>query len=527
MSSSTAPTSSRSRSAAALAATALALAACGPLGPAAPSGPTASAQGPLAADRIQVLHTGDIHGHLEAESVNTGNGSFQQGGMAILAGAVNALRSRAPERTLLLDGGDAWVGTFASAADKGASVNQVMSLMRYDAMALGNHDFDWGQDALANRAKEATFPFLSANVVEAASGATPSFAKPFIVKDLGIAKVGILGLTNAGTPSITKASNTVGLRFLPLADTVRKYLPVLRSQADIVVVVDHSGADVDTQLAQQVPGIDLIVAAHDHVPLKTGRMVGQTTIVDAGAYTMRLGHLELTVDSATKKITATTRTDELAIVAGGRIAPDPAVATLVAARHAEGEKYTARVVGRATQRVEFSRDESPLGNLVTDALLEYGRRQGWQSDVAFYNNAGLRATLPQGDITYGKLYEALPFSDIIVSLDLTGTQLTAVFQAVANGTGRLSVAGAAFVYRFGSGTDHRLIAASVAGGQIDPTRVYHIVTNDYLLGGGDGHDEFKQGANVIFGDLEVDVVAAYLSAHSPVDPQIEGRVISQ
>src|SRR3989442_14261280 len=104
--------------------------------------------------------TDDIHGHLEAETVRSGATSFQQAGMAALAGQVSAYRARAPERTLLLDSGGAWQGTFISNANKGEAVTKAMSLMRDDGMAGGNHDFDWGPGVLAQRATEAALPFL-------------------------------------------------------------------------------------------------------------------------------------------------------------------------------------------------------------------------------------------------------------------------------------------------------------------------------------------------------------------------------
>ncbi len=207
--------------------------------------------------------------------------------------------------------------------------------------------------------------------------------------------------------------------------------------------------------------------------------------------------------------------------------PDPDVAMIVDERRSEVEKYTSRIVGRTTRLLQYSRDESPVGNLVTDALLDYGGRQGWRSDVAFYNSAGLRADIPAGDVTYGQLYEVLPFSDVVISLDMRGDQLRAVFEKVAGGAGRLAVSGGVFAYHYGGASDHRLISVSVGGQPIDPGRVYHVVATDYLLGGGDGHDEFRAGANIVYGDYEVDAVAAYMTAHSPLDRQIEGRVLSQ
>src|SRR3989441_9005553 len=160
--------------------------------------PSAVAPGPqtarsaLPADRIQLLHTDDIHGHLEAETVGGGATSFQQAGMGALAGQVSAYRARAPERTLLLDSGDAWQGTFISNANKGEAVTKAMSLMRYDGMAVGNPDFDWGQAVPAQRGKRATFPFLGATVVDP-SGRIPPYLTPYVVAKVGVAKAAIPG----------------------------------------------------------------------------------------------------------------------------------------------------------------------------------------------------------------------------------------------------------------------------------------------------------------------------------------------
>ena len=213
-------------------------------------------------DRIQILHTNDIHGRMEAERLASGGGSFEKGGVALLAAVAAQLRSRAPERTLLLDAGDAWQGAFISNENKGAAVLQVMNRMGYDAQALGNHDFDWGQDVLRVRAGEARFPFLAANVVDEASGQPAGFARPYVVKDLGLARVAVLGISNPGTPAISKPANVKGLRFLPAADAVAKYLPELRQKADVVVVLSHAGKDDDQALARAMPGVDVIVGGH-------------------------------------------------------------------------------------------------------------------------------------------------------------------------------------------------------------------------------------------------------------------------
>jgi 2',3'-cyclic-nucleotide 2'-phosphodiesterase (5'-nucleotidase family) len=479
----------------------------------------------LAEDRVQLMHTDDIHGHLDYDTVGSGTGSFKQGGMASLAAQVAALRARAPQRTVLVDGGDAWQGTFISNANKGEAVTKAMSLMKYDAMAVGNHDFDWGQDVLAQRAKEASFPFLATNVVETATGKLPSYLKPYIVKDVGIAKVGILGITNPDSNTIVKATSVAGLKFGAPAAMIQPFLSELQKQADIIVVVAHIGAADAANLARDVPGIDVIVAGHDHQPVQTARVEGKTTIVDSGAYTQYLGRLEIIVDPATHKMKDAVRAGELvAIAASAKLTPDPEIAALVESRRSEADKYTSRVVGVIANDLDNPRDECGLGNMITDGILEYGRKQGWKTDVAFYNAAGVRAPLKAGPVNYGQLYQVLPFENTIVSVDLTGEQLREVLEDASGRAGRLQIGGGKWVYRFSNPAGQRVLEATIAGQPLDPKRIYHVATIDYLLLGGDGHTWFGKGTNKIYGDIEVDAVAAYMTAHTPLDPKVEGRI---
>ncbi len=492
---------------------------------AAPIASPAASVAALAEDRIQLLHTDDIHGHLDYDTIKSGTSSFNQGGMATLAAQVSAFRAKAPDRTLLVDAGDAWQGTFISNANRGEAVTKAMSLMKYDAMAVGNHDFDWGQDILAQRAKEAVFPFLATNVVETATGKLPVYLKPYVVKDVGIAKVGILGITNPESNTIVKATSVAGLKFGAPSSGIQPFLAELQKQADIIVVVAHIGSADAAKLARDVPGIDVIVAGHDHAPVQTARVEGKTTIVDAGAYTQYLGRLEIVVDRATHKMKDAVRAGELvAVAASQNLRPDPEIAALVEARRAEADKYTSRVVGTIANDLDNPRDECGLGNMIADGILEYGRKQGWKTDVAFYNAAGVRAPLKAGPVTYGQLYGVLPFENTIVNVDLTGDQLLQVLEDASGRAGRLQIGGGRWVYRFTNASGQRVLEATIGGQPLDPKRVYHVATIDYLLLGGDGHTWFGKGTNVIYGDIEVDAVAAYMTTHSPLDPKVEGRI---
>lgn len=480
----------------------------------------------LLTDRIQVLATSDIHGRMESERITVSGKAFERGGVALLAGVAAQQRSRGPERTLLLDAGDTWQGAFISNANRGAALVQVMNRMGYDAQALGNHDFDWGQDVLRARAGEAQFPFLAANVIEEATGRLPRYVKPYVVKDLKVARVGIIGLTYPGSAAIVKATAVQGLRFLPAADAVRTYLADLRQQVDILVAVAHittgGGGDEDVQLARDVPELDLVVGGHSHLPQSTALTQGKTVIVRPGAFAQQLARLELTVDPATRKVVAATKGDVLIVVASGKVEPDPVVAKIVQERAAEAKAVTGRVIGRTlVPLVPVRNGESELGNLVADAMLEYCRAQGWRSDVALHNTPGLRSTVDAGDISYGKLYEVLPFDNAVVSIELTGEQLQRVLDR--NGS-ILVIADATYARTSANPEGSRITEASVGGKPLDRARVYRVCTIDYLALGGDGLTVFTEGKNLIYGDLTADVVAEHIERRSPVSPKREGRI---
>lgn len=503
----------------------------------APAAATAAAKTPpaLAADKLQILHTNDLHGRLDAATVVTGGKPFEQGGLPLIGGMIAQNRARAPERTLVLDAGDAWVGQLISGIDRGRGMVQAMSLIGYDAQALGNHDFDWGQDELVARAKEASFPFLTANVVMESTGATPPFAKPFIVKDLKIAKVAIIGLTYPSS-TIIRAASVKGLRFEPAIESVKKHLPEMKRQADVIIALSHLGveggsarlAGGDNALAQAVPEIDLIIAGHDHLAFRTARSSGKTRIFQAGANGENLGRVDVTIDPATKKVSVVQGADVLLPVATGAATPHPEVAKLVAERKAEAEKVGSKVIGKATGLFVQDREmNNPLGNVVADALLDYGVKQGWKTEIAFYNSAGTRAAIGEGDITYFKLAEVLPFQNSVVSVDLTGEQLKEVLEGVAGNAGRLFMSGGTMTYRFPNAPSSRVLSATVAGRPLDLKRVYHVATIDYLLGGGDGHTGFGKGTNVMYGELDVDVVAAYVQSKGTLSPVSPGRVTQE
>ncbi len=475
-------------------------------------------------EKIVILHTNDFHGAIEPEARNSG----ETGGLVNLVSLIDKLRAENPERTLVLDAGDTFQGTYLSNSTQGEVVMAAMNIAGYDAWALGNHEFDWGQGPLKARIEEARFPVLAANLQGADTEEMWGKVKPYTIVEAGKAKVAILGLTYPNTPGINKPQNVAGLEFRGAAETVREYLAELEEQADLVVVLSHAGHDADIDLARSVEGIDLIVGGHSHAYVERPRQVGDTLVAQAGAKGQVLGRLELTVDLETGKITGVGGQRALEQVTGDISPVNQEVKDLVDAALVEASETMNQPIGETVRALEPQRvGEFALGNLVVDAML-VSEVDGRAADITTHNNAGIRDGLPKGPVNYGQIYAVLPFDNQLMAMDLTGKQVLEILEhSVSDQAGKLQVAGLTFHFDMSRPRGSRVLEVTVGGQPLDLARTYRMVTIDYLAGGGDGYDTFAQGGNPSYGDNEVWVVAQYIQALSPVDPRVEGRIVEQ
>jgi len=487
-------------------------------------------------ETVAILHTNDFHGSMEGEKITVGDKSFVNGGSAYLAGFIDGFRQEYGGRVLVLDAGDIWQGTFPSNQDKGQTVVACLNLAGYDAAAPGNHEWDFGWEVLRDRAAEAKFPFLAANLVEEATGKTPPYLKPYTIKTVAGVRFGIIGLTYPSA-AIIKASAVQGLKFSSGTEAVRKYLPEVRQQSDVVIVLSHlglassyPGQDGDTELAMAVPGIDIIVGGHSHVELRNARRVGDALIVQAGSKGKYLGRLELTIDKKTKKIVSAKTQDELVGVVSTKTIPNAAVAQIVQKRLDEAGAIMNRPLGESLVDMTEScySGECLLGNLIVDAMRAANQAGDRPADVAMHNNAGVRSQLYKGPINYGQLYLVLPFDNVLEAVDLTGAQLLQILEkAVSGRPGNMLVSGLTYEFDQSKPIGERILKVTVGGQPLDPNKVYRVQTIDYLASGGDGQTTFTEGQNPVYGDPTVDVVAEYIRTHSPVSLKVEGRIVGK
>ena len=481
---------------------------------------------------VTILYTNDFHGNL------LGFTPIDNivGGSARIATLVKEVRNTAPGIVLLLDAGDATHGTVLSNFFNGATVIDVMNAMGYDAMEIGNHDFNYGQGVLAERASQAHFPLLAANIKVTATGETPPFCRPYLIERVMGVRIAIFGLITPETPIVTHPKNVVGLTFLDPIETAKRIVPMLRPSADLVIALTHIGYEMDRRLAQEVPGIHVIVGGHSHtkidVPQRIGWVgacipCGNPIIVQAWENGKVLGRLDLEM-----RRMAIVRFSGRLIDVTADIPEDPEVKAIIEPYAAELQAAMSEVVGYTTVPLEGTRSlirtqETNLGNLVADMMRWAG------CEIALENGGGIRwhRLFPAGPITRGDVYNLLPFLNTLVMMDLTGAQ---VKEALENSVSRypsadgrfLQVSGLSFTFDPTKPVGSRIVDVLVGGTPLVETAVYRVVTNDFLAAGGDGYTVLMQGTNFVdTGTYLMDYMVEYLKEFSPVTPTVEGRIV--
>ena len=475
--------------------------------------------------RLTVLHMNDLHGHILSYIDKNVSSESPVGGAAAFGGLIREERARDPDGTLLLSAGDMFQGTPVSNVFRGEPVIGIMNHLRFDAMALGNHEFDWGLDALDRWRSMAEFPFLSANIFDASGKNLPG-VKPYVfLKRKGLT-IAVIGVTTPGTPYSTKPSNVSGLVF---SEPAKVLIPLVRETrkrgASFIVVLSHLGLDADKKLADRVRGINLIVGGHTHTFVNDPVKVRNTIITQAGCYGLDVGVMRLTVDSKTGSVLDYTAQNELKpVIADGKGPVDADAARIADEYEGRVKREFAKEVGEI--RVDLVRrpdGESNVGNLIGDAM-----REDTGAEMAFQNGGGIRADLPKGKITLEDVYTLLPFDNLLVTMDLEGSRvLSALEWSVASGSKVMQVSGIKVTYDMSRPPGSRVTSTLVLvrDEPLKPEAVYRVVTNDFLAAGGDRYKSFMEGRNPVYGDTIRDAFTKYLEKHSPVSPEVENRMV--
>ncbi len=454
-----------------------------------------SAQAPV---HVILVHTNDIHGQLQPRN-----------GVGGIAQVATIIRREKPD--LVLDAGDIFTGTFLADEFRGVPTIQAMNRIGYTAGVIGNHDFDYGQAALRLRLREAKFPVLSANLVSPVR----EIKKYIVVSARGI-RFGIIGLTTESVKTKTHPDNVTGVTVLDTVKTIEQLLPEVRGKADFLIATVHLEDEEERRLASAFPDIRLIIGGHNHDALGP-IWLDRTLLAKTGSAGRNVGRVDM--DFVAKKLT---RMDgRLIPVSGVPAAPD--VENVLKPFEARVAAKMAEVVGEAVDDIRYSRnEESALANLVADAFREKGKTQ-----IAFQNVGGIRANIPKGPITWGRVFEVLPFQNRLFTLKLTGAQLKQILHiGLRPNVGLMAVSGVRVRFDRTKPQDQQVVSLTLPDGTpVDDAKSYSVTTNDFVVAGGDGYDEFAKGTDIAdTGILLRDVLADYIKAHRTIAPAIDGRV---
>ena len=480
----------------------------------------AEVEGPLT---LRVLHTNDVHGRLLPQEVD----GRSAGGSAVLAAHFDSARVRAAGPTLLVDGGDVMQGTAISNLSWGRATIDVFNALGYDGVAVGNHEFDWGQDTLRVRIEESTFPWLAANLFEEGTDEHPEWVRPWVMVERDSVRAAVIGLALQTTPEVVMAGRTAGLRFGPEEEAIDRYVPEARAAgADFVIVTGHVGATCAEpgeapeepsrgcegriiEIAQAVTERpDLIVAGHTH--LRNHTEANGIPIMQALRYTIAYGVVDLE-RAPNGEVRAVHRSIQTPWAE--EVDPDTAVARIVERWGEEVRPLTERVVAELAEPLS-NRDRQPgeqaLGNLIADA-----QRSETGAHLGLVNIGSVRRSLPAGPISYGDLFELQPFQNELVTITVSGRVLREALEHGLGDVGRTMALVSGVTVRYAPdaprGTrirEIRLDDGRVVGDEDEVT----IGTTEFLATGGDGFTMLVDAEHDRTGLIDVDALVQYLES---------------
>jgi len=510
--------------------------------------------GTAMAETLTILHTNDFHSRVmpinkydSGCSVEDNDEGKCFGGYARLVTAIRAARDAA-DASILVDGGDQFQGSLFYTYYKGKVAAEMMTALGYDAMTVGNHEFDDGPEVLRGFMDAVEFPVLMSNADVSDEPQLADVLMPSTVIERGGEKIGLIGLTPEDTRDLASPGSNITFKS-PLFAVMRQIAALEADGVTRIIVLSHSGYRVDKTIARLVDGIDVIVGGHSNTflsntdenakgPYPTWIETpngGRTAIVQAYAYGKYLGKLDVTFDADG----VVTEAMGEPIIIGGEVAEDSTLKERIAELSTPLDEIRDRVVAETAAPIEGSRDicrvqECAMGNLVAEALLDSVKDQG--ITIAIQNSGGLRASIDEGPVTMGEVLSVLPFQNVLSTFTLSGADVVAALEngvsQVEEVKGRFAqVAGLRYAYTTTvAPNEGRVTRVEVMKdgewAPIDPEAMYGVVSNNFLRSGGDGYAIFRDNAQDAydFGPSVEDVVADYLIAGGTYEPMTDGRI---
>jgi len=479
---------------------------------------------------VTILHTSEHHGTIQPIE----HGPFAGfGGVERRAALIKQIRQEV-EHLLGVDSGDLSMGTAMSSVYRGEVDIAVMNLMSYDAVAVGNHDFDFGTRHLKNLRKEASFPFLCTNV----RPQDPDVCQRHAIKHLGHVRVGLIGLI--GKKNYPDAFNRAVVREVEFVDPIvaaKQAVGELRERVEILVAITHQDTEEDLALAKAVPGLDVIIGGHTEgfdglvPPGQTNPVERRVELTGVGPVFVKthrqgrtLGRLDLLYHDKTIMVA-----DAHNLPVSAAVSSDPDIAKLVRDYARRLDEQTNQVRGEAAHAFEGeNRDirtrETNLGNLLADLA-----RQHTGTEIGLVNSGMIRSSMPAGPVTLKRVMEVLPFDSSLTSFTVTGATLKAALEnsvsRLPQASGRfLQVSGLAVVFDPTAPSGTRITSVQVNGAPLNPARRYSVAADNFIAEGGDGYTMFLQVTDRRDHQIPLrDVLLSALKA-GPLAAKVEARI---
>jgi 5'-nucleotidase/UDP-sugar diphosphatase len=498
--------------------------------------------------RFTVLHTNDHHGRFWKNR----DGEYGMAARKTLIDSIRAEVAAAGGHSLLLDGGDVNTGVPESDLQDAVPDFRGMNLLGYDAMAVGNHEFDKSPFILKMQRDLAKFPMLSANIYRSGE----RMFEPYKVFNLGGLRVGVMGLTTEDTQKMVHPDNIRDVQFRNPIEEAARVVPELRTKADIVIAATHMGhyengahgtqAAGDVEMARAVKGIDLVVGGHTQNPacMKAENVLDRayvpgnackpdqqngTWIVQAHEWGKYVGRADFEYRNGNvvlvkyalipvnlKKAVKAADGKTSMVTYQSEIPEDKAMLELLKPFQDFGQQKLLIEVGSTDGKLEGDRTvvrskPTSLGVLVGRAMMEKTR-----ADLAVVNAGGIRDSLPAGNLNYKDVLTVHPFGNTIVTVDLKGDELMAYLDTAA----KMSTGSGAFPQFAGielNITSSVVKQARIRGANVEASRTYRMAINNFVAAGGDGYPKLTSHPSFVdTGFVDAEVLRAFITSHSPL-----------
>ncbi|MDR2570381.1 MAG: bifunctional metallophosphatase/5'-nucleotidase [Oscillospiraceae bacterium] len=483
---------------------------------------------------ITILHTNDTHGRVLGDEEHI-----------IGIDRIAAIYKNTPN-SILVDAGDTFHGLPIATLSKGVNIAELMNEAGYDAMVVGNHEFNYGWEHLIELRKIADFPFLASNITSDSS----EFLDDTAIIEIDGVKIGLFGVSTEATKHSAMPEYVRGLEFNDPIQTAREKSEYLRGQGvHIIAALCHLGVEpyngtLSAELAKAVPEIDVIIDGHSHTGLAQGIIESGVLIAQAGNHGNNIGKIVFTIENG--EIISKTAS-LISFEEAQNTEPDEATQEKLHEIMSGIETMLNEPVGESTVSMSSERSpgvrtqEMPLGSLVADAY-----RFAANAEIAIANGGDIRADIISGTITKGDIISVLPFGNTLMVKNITPALLREVLENGVSGIvtdtdgnidhenspqGRfLHVSGFSFVYAPTAPEGERIVSITIDGGKQlaldDNTTILTLAGSSYVMTGGDYYTML--GALPILHELGTadEALGEYITTNSPINAPSAGRITS-